>query len=119
MPNMKSSINQSVNKKFAAILIGIVAIALPIYGLYDVDWKEAKLNALAIALPLLWIVIAVGFILLVLGKKGREITTVETDKKISNSYKGFQKRLNPLWWAIGVIWVIWMGYLVWTLTTKT
>ena len=91
MPNMKSSINQSVNKKFAVILIGIVAIALPIYGLYDVDWKEAKLNALAIALPLLWIVIAVGFILLILGKKGREITTVETDKKYQIPTRVFKR----------------------------
>lgn len=115
---MNNSLNQPVNKKFAAILIGIVAIVLPIYGLYDVDWKEAKLNTLAIVLPLFWVVIVVGFILLVLGKKGREVTAVETDIKISNAYKGFQKKLNPLWWAVGIVWVIWMGYLVWTLTTQ-
>ena len=118
MKNIKSYLNQPVNKSFATILIGVVAIALPIYGLYGSDWKEAKLNALAILLPLFWVVIVVGFILLALGKKGKEVTTVETDREILNAYKGFQKKLNPLWWAAGIVWAIWIGYLVWTLTTK-
>ena len=118
MKNIKRSLNQPVNKTFAAILIGVVAIALPIYGFYDSDWEEEKLNALAILLPLFWVVIAVSFILLAIGKKGKEVTTVETDREISNAYKDFQKKLNPLWWAVGIVWVIWMGYLVWTLTIK-
>lgn len=118
MRNIKRSLNLPVNKTFAAILIGVVAISLPIYGLYDSDWKEAKLNALAILLPLFWAVVAVGFALLALGKKGKEVTTAETDRAISNAYKGFRKKINPLWWAVGIFWIIWMGYLVWTLTIK-
>lgn len=118
MKNIKSPLNQPVNKTFAAILIGVVAIALPIYGLYNFDWNDAKLNSLAILLPLFWALIIVGFILLALGKKGNEVTTVQTDREISNAYKDLQKKLNPFWWAAGTVWVIWMGYLVWTLTTK-
>jgi heme/copper-type cytochrome/quinol oxidase subunit 2 len=121
MPNMKNiqrSLSQPINKTFAAILIGVVAIALPIYWMYGSDWKEAKLNALTILLPLFWVVIVVGFILLALGKKGKEVTTVETDQKISNAYKYYQKKLNPLWWTAGIVWAIWIGYLAWTLITK-
>ena len=118
MKNIQSSLNQPVNKTFAATLIGIVAIALPVYGLYDSDWKDAELNAMAILLSVFWVAMVVGFILLVLGKKGKEITSEETDKKISNEYNDFQNRLTPLWWVAGLAWVIWMGYLIWSVFTK-
>lgn len=118
MKNIKNSLNQAVNKYYAAILIGTVAIVLPIYGLYGTDWKNAELNMLSILLPLLWLVFVTGFILFALGKRGKDITTVETDQKISITYSNIQKKLTPLWWAVGIVWLIWMGYLVLSLFVK-
>ena len=118
MKNIKNSLNQPVNKNYAAILIGTVAIALPVYGLYNAEWKNAEINTLSILLPLLWVVFVTGFIFLALGKKGKDITSEETDQKIAITYSNIQKKLTPLWWAVGVIWLIWMGYLVWHLFIK-
>jgi len=118
MPNMKkikNSLNQPVNKHYAAILISIVAIVLPTYGLYGTDWKNAELNVLSILLPLLWVVFVTGFIFLALGKRGKNVTSVETDQKIAITYSNIQKMLTPLWWAAGIVWLIWTGYLVWSL----
>ncbi len=118
MPNMKNimnSLNQPINKNLAAILIGAVAIVFPIYGFYGTDWENAEFNMLSISFPLLWVVFVTGFIFLAIGKKGKNITSVETDKKISIIYSNIQKKLTPVWWVIGIVWLIWVVYLVWNL----
>ena len=115
MKNIKNSLNQPVNKRYAAILIGVVAIVLPVFGLYETDWKNAELNTLSILLPLLWVIFVTGFIFLALGEKGKNITSEETDKKIATTYSHIQQKLTPVWWVLGIVWLIWVAYLVWNL----
>jgi len=121
MPSMKmleKFLNQPVNKVFAAIVIGILSTIFLIYGLYDTDWESAELNALSILLPLFWVIFVAGFILLALGKKGKNVTSEETDDKIVTSYTDIHKKLTPTWWALGAVWCIWIAYLVWSLSTE-
>ena len=118
MPNMKNirnSLTKPVNKYYAAILIGAIAIVLPIYGIYGTNWKNVELNMLSILLPLLWVVFVMGFIFLALGNRGRDVTSAETDQKIATTYFNFQEMFAPLWWVAVIVWLIWMGYLVWSL----
>gem|GEM_PF-5116801 len=112
MKNIKSPLNQPINKNIAATIIGLAGIIIPIYGPYGTDWSNAEFNVLSILLPLLWVVFVVGFIFLVLDKKGKEVTSEETDQEIVKSYTRLQKKLTPLWWSLGFGWLIWMGYLV-------
>lgn len=113
--NIKTSLNQPVNKNLAATLISIVAVAFPLYGLYGFDWEIAKLSTLSILVLLLYFLFVAGTIFLALGKKGRNLTSVETDKKIAITYSRIQRKLAPVWWVLGIVCLAWVVYLIWEL----
>ncbi len=118
MKKPKHSIDKPVNKNIAAMLIGIVAILFPAYWLDKTDWENAELNVLAILLPLLYVIFVIGFVLLALGKKGKNITSDKTDRHIEKTYSHILKKLKPLWWVMGIAWCIWVAYLVWALSIE-
>ena len=117
MKKIRKLLNQQVNGKFAATIIGVVAITIPIIALRDIDWENVELSFLSVVVPILYAVSIAGFILLVLGKQGRNITSKEMDEKIARVHSQIQKRLVPVWWALAVAWLIWSVYLVWKLRT--
>ena len=93
MRNFRGVLNKPVNRNFAATLIGVVAVVLPVYAFYDMDWGDAEFNAMSVLIPLLYVVFVAGFVFLALDKKGRNLTSVETDKKIAITYSSFKKNL--------------------------
>ena len=110
MRNFRGVLNKPVNRYFAATLIGVVAVVLPVYAFYDMDWGDAEFNAMSVLIPLLYVVFVAGFVFLALDKKGRNLTSVETDKKIAITYSSFQKKLTPVWWVLAVAWLLWVAY---------
>ena len=115
MKNLRNSLSQPVNGKFAAILIGIAAIVLPFYfGLFEINWENAKLNWITILVLSCYAAFIIGFMLLALGRKGKDIISEATDRKISIAYSELKKKLVPLWWFIGIAWFIWVVYLAWS-----
>ncbi len=114
---MSKSINRQVDGKLAAIVIGIVSVVLPVYGLRDMDWENMEFSFLSALLPLLYVSAITGLIFLALGKEGQHITSKETDLKIAKAYWKIQKNLVPVWYVIAVAWLVWVGYLLWKLRT--
>ncbi len=105
--------NQQVNGKFAATIIGVVAITIPIIALRDMDRDYMEIGFLSVAVPVLYAVSVAGFIFLALGKQGRNVTSREMDEKTARVHSQIQKKLAPLWWTLSVAWLIWAVYLVW------
>ena len=94
----------------SASLIALLVLAISLYFFIVTDWEKVELNALSIILPLFFIIIVVGFILLILDKRGLQVTTNDTDKNIANTYKRTLKKLRPVFIALGFVWLAWIGY---------
>ncbi len=115
MKKFRESLNQQVNGKVAATIIGISAIIIPIFGLRDLDWQKVELGFLSILISLLYVVVIAGFVFLALGKQGKNITPKETDEKIARIHSRIQKKLVPVGWMLTAAWIVWIGYFVWKL----
>ena len=118
MTQKHMSIDKPINSKLAATIIALLAIAIFVIFILETDWSQIELNAYSVLLPLLFVVIIVGFVFIALGNKGRNVTSEETDNKIADNYRRVQQKLLPAWWVLVVCWVVWMGYLLWNLNIK-
>ena len=112
MEKIKALLRRPINGRIPAIVIGILAIIIPAYGLHDTDWKNVELSFLSI-LPLVLYVIAIaGFIFLAFGKQSPGITSKSVDKKINETYSHVQKKLTLVLWVLLFGWGIWAVYLL-------
>ena len=104
---MKNTLNNPVNKHIAATVIATVALLLPIYWFLTVDWSNVQISLHFVFLGILWVLMSVGFILLILGKKGINVTSKEKDRYISAAYSNLRRRLLPVLIALFFVWLIW------------
>ena len=77
------SMDKPVNKYVAAGVIVLFTSIFIGYLYWNYDSSEIEFTYRTIFIPALLLIVAVGFTLLALDKKGKQITTQETDKKIS------------------------------------
>ena len=115
MKKIRELLNQQLIGPFAAVIIVVVAVIVPVLGFRDLNFQDVEFGFLSVIIPLLYVVAVVGFVYLSLGKQGRNITSKESDEKISKACNRVQKKLKPFYWAFVVSWLIVTGYLVWKL----
>jgi len=118
MPDMKKIrelLNQKLSGPFAAAIIGVLAVIVPVVGFRNLNLRDVEIGFLSVIIVFLYVVAIVGFVYLSLGKRGRNITSKEVDEKISKVYFRARKKLKPFYWAVVVSWLIGTGYLVWNL----
>lgn len=73
LEKLREILANPVPGRFSVILIGIVAIALPAYGLSAVKWKDVQFNLFTILIPVLYVLAVAGFVFFALGRTGRDI----------------------------------------------
>jgi len=115
MKKIRELLNQQLIGPFAAVIIVVVAVIVPVLGFRDLNFQDVEISFLSVIIPLLYAVAVVGFVYLSLGKRGRNIASKESDEKISKACYRVQKILKPFYWAFVVSWLIVTGYLVWKL----
>ena len=116
MPNMnkvRESLNQPINGRIAAIIIGITAIVIPFLFLRDDDFQKLELNLITVVVPIFYALAIGGIILFVLGVHLPNVTSKNTDQKIVKTYTQIQKKLMPLRLLLFTGWLIWVLYLFW------
>lgn len=118
MNKIRKSLNQAVGGKVSAIVIVIVALAIPIYGFRDANFQKVELSIFSVLLPVFYVVAVGGFMYLALGKKGPNVTSNETDRRIATAYAQIQKKLTPILWLLFIGWLMWVAYLLWSLVEK-
>ena len=94
----------------SAIVIVASAILFPLYFL--VDENLALPTAGQWVLIILYLVSVLGFALLAVGVKIKNVTSVETDKKIREIKVAFDKAAKPYVIFILVCIMIWMAYVL-------
>ena len=97
----------------ALVVIG-VAYGMPAIMLWDAPWEKFEPGPMTIGIPVLYSIAVLGFVMLILGKNGVQVTSQETDKNISRS---IEKILNPVWYAFVVAATVAMVYslfLLWS-----
>jgi len=75
-------INQPINQILGAVVILLVAISLGIYLYINTDVEEVTITPGVFIIPVLFIVLVVGFVLMVFNKTGAKVTSKTTDKKV-------------------------------------
>ena len=115
MNKIQSILNQSVNGSFAAVLVGVAGIGIPVYLLLDEDWSKLEFNIYSILLPVLYLAAVGSLMFFVAGVNGPNLTSAETDEKIASNWKRFQILLSPVFRVVAVLWIAWVLYLLWNL----
>ena len=82
-PKEYKSMDKPVNKYVAAGVIVLFTLIFIGILYWNYDSSETGFTYRTIFIPALFLIVAGGFTLLALDKKGKHITTEETDKKIS------------------------------------
>jgi len=115
MNKIQSILNQSVNGRFAAVLVGVAGIGIPVYLLLDDDWSKYEFNIYSFLLPVLYLVAVGSLMFFVAGVNGPNITSAETDEKNTSNWKRFQILISPVFRVVAVLWVVWVLYLLWNM----
>ena len=108
-------IDKKIDNRLSAILIVIIALTIPTFYFHGVGWSEFEVNVSSILIPVFYFFFISGFVLLVLGKQGKNITSTETDKQITDTYKSIRQKLQPYLLVLIICWLAWVGYLLLTL----
>ncbi len=98
--------DKPVNKYVAAGVIVLFTLIFIGFLYWNYDSSETDFTYRTIIIPVLFLIVAGGFTFLALEKKGKQITTQETDKKIS-------KKIMNLYLIIIVLVIIvmvWRAY---------
>ncbi len=99
-----------------AIVVALAATVIPVYALWGETWDEFKLTPLAVIIPFFYIVIVIGFMLMALNIKIKNVTSQKTDEKIANKYRKIQKTITPYILFALAFYIIWVAYTVWQFT---
>lgn len=82
-------LNKELNGKLAGIIIIILGLAILAYSAFQIDWAEIELSFKSVFLPILFVLIIALFAFKVASSKDIDVTSEETDKKISKAIDGF------------------------------
>jgi uncharacterized membrane protein YbjE (DUF340 family) len=111
-------IDKKIDNRVSAVVIVVIALAIPAFYLRGVDWSKFEVNAFSILVPMFYVVFIAGFVLLALGKQGQNFTSKEKDKQIADAYKSIRQKLKPFVLVFVICWIAWVGYLLLTLYAK-
>ena len=82
-------LNKEVNGKLAAIIIIMLGLVILAYSAFQIDWANIELSFKSAFLPILFILIITLFAFKVASNKDVDVTSEETDKKLSKAIDGF------------------------------
>ncbi|BFM13073.1 hypothetical protein R50072_32260 [Simiduia litorea] len=83
--------NSTVNPKLATTLIMLFSIGIPAYLLNDVDWSKFEVTSFVLLVSTLYAIFISLVCFMVMGIKGPDVTSKETDGKINT----FRLRVAP------------------------
>ena len=89
----------------AAVLIIMASISLAAYLILSTDFSQVTITPGIIIIPVLFLVLVIGFVLMVFNKGDVKLTSDETDKKVG-------KKLNNIMLYMVVIFLL---YTCWKL----
>jgi len=90
MVNLKEAESTKAKLIYMFAII-IAAIGFPLYFMQGFEIQNIQINSKTIFVSFLYVVFVVGFIFLLFNIKGKNITSKETDLKISKGFKKFSK----------------------------
>lgn len=112
---MTVNLNTKVNKVVAAVVVAVAAFAIPAFFIQQSGAARYKPTPLSIVVAILYVIATVGLVLECIGKRGVQVTSEATDRKIAKRLSAFQRKLRPLAWVALLLWFVWLAYLVWSL----
>ena len=107
-------LNIEVNRRLAASTIALAAIAFPLFWYQQLG--SAPLNYKVIAVLVLYFIATSGFVAIVLGKFGRQLTSEVTDRKIQKTVSVFVKYFLPFTLVAAALWSC---YRLWSVLNAT
>lgn len=105
-----------IPKPLGAVIVIIIGLAAPIYGLRDFDWSSVEATPFSIGVPILYLCVVLLCALAALGITGKQITSQDRDAEIKRKFDAGYRKMFPHFVAI---WFCYVIYLVWRIYSKT
>jgi len=95
MMNLRKADTKCARTLYSAIII-IVAVGAPLYLISGNEGFNPEINVKTILISVLYFIFVIGIIFLVFNRKGFNVTSIETDKRISSALITIRNTLVPI-----------------------
>jgi TRAP-type C4-dicarboxylate transport system permease small subunit len=109
IPNLKP------NRLASAAIIIVAALVIPMWFAQYLGLGELPLTAASVSVGCLYVLVVVGFIFFVVGKRGPAVSSEAMDAKISATYAKVVRKLRPIFIILTALWLVWAGFQFWRL----
>jgi hypothetical protein len=104
-----------LNGVVSAAMVLVAAVAIPLWIAHLLGVVELPLTVGSVFVGVLFVLVIVGFILSVFGKRGPAMTSQTTDAKIAATYFRVGKKLRRILIVVAALWLAWLGIQFWRL----
>ncbi len=104
-------LNKDVNKKLAALIIMLSGITISAYAAVQIDWSDIELSFKSVFFPILFLFILALLVFRVISNKDVDVTSNETDQKISAAIDSFNYKTRYIQnFIIGLIVLVLLAF---------